>query len=311
MANPVLITKNISKNFGKFSALDDVSITIEENSCIGLLGPNGAGKTTLIKILTNLIRPSSGTAQIFGHDVTAESKKALGNIGAFVETPEFFPYMTPAEVLNYFGKLRGIPDDELDSHINKALESTRLENVRDKKIGTFSKGMKQRMGIASAILHDPELLILDEPTSGFDPRGKIEMRDIFKNMLSQGKTILISSHQLSEIQEICDSVAILDNGKLVDVKRLDQIKNEGKQKIEIKLLASPTATQMEMIKNLDGVQSLQNTNKELHVEFEGSLSDVSEFLKKLSLNDLQIISFNTISTDLESLYLDNVSESIR
>jgi len=311
MANPVLITKNISKNFGKFSALDNINITIEENSCVGLLGPNGAGKTTLIKILTNLIRPSSGTAQIFGHDVTAESKKALGHIGTVVETPEFFPYLTPNEVLNYFGKLRGIPDDELDSHINKALESTRLENVRDKRIGTFSKGMKQRMGIASAILHNPELLILDEPTSGFDPRGKIEMREIFKNLLSQGKTILISSHQLSEIQEICDSVAILDNGKLVDVKRLDQIKNEGKQKIEIKLLASPTATQMEMIKNLDGVQSLQNTNNELHVEFEGSLSDVSEFLKKLSLNDLQIISFNTISTDLESLYLDNVSESIR
>jgi len=311
MANPVLITKGISKNFGKFCALDNVSITVEENSCIGLLGPNGAGKTTMIKILTNLIRPSSGTAQIFGHDVTAESKKVLGHIGTMVETPEFFPYMTPSEVLNYFGKLRSIPDDELDSHINKALESTRLENVRDKKIGTFSKGMKQRMGIASAILHDPELLILDEPTSGFDPRGKIEMLQIFKNLLSQGKTILISSHQLSEIQEICDSVAILDKGKLVYVKKLDQIENESKQKIVIKLLASPTASQMETIKNLDGVQSLQNTNNELHVEFKGSLLDVSEFLKKLSLNDLQIISFNTISTDLESLYLDKVSESIR
>lgn len=307
----ILTTKNITKNFGKFCALDNISITIEKNSCVGLLGPNGAGKTTLMKILTNLIRPSSGSAKILGFDIAKESKKIFQNVGSFVETPEFFPYMTPNEVLRYFGKLRGISEADLDSAIESALKTVNLENVGGKKIATFSKGMKQRMGIASALLHDPELLILDEPTSGFDPRGKIEMRQIFKDLIGKGKTILISSHQLSEIQDICDSVIIIDKGKLLETKKLNQIQDITSQKIEITLLDSPTDLEIDMVKSLDGVESVMVLKQTIEVQFNGDMSSASKFLKKLNQSDLKMISFNTTSRDLEALYLDNVSDSIR
>jgi len=215
--------KNLTKKFSGFVALDGLDLTIEQNTCVGYLGPNGAGKTTTIKILTGLIRPSSGSAFISGYNVTKDIRSALSDVGVLVEIPQFYSNLTPNETLSYFGKLRGM-NDGLQNRIGQVLEQVKLSDWRQKKIGTFSKGMKQRLGIASALLHNPTIIILDEPTSGLDPRGMIEVRQIIKQLKEQGKTIFMSTHLLAEVHEVCDKVAIIDKGKLL---RYDSVKNIG------------------------------------------------------------------------------------
>jgi ABC-2 type transport system ATP-binding protein len=213
--NELIKIKNLTKNFSNFVALDNLNLSIEENTCVGFLGPNGAGKSTTIKILTGLIRPNSGNAIILGKDVQHDIHNALSDIGVLVEIPQFYSNLTPYELLSYFGKLRGMQKNNLENRISEVLEHVNLSEWTQKKIRTFSKGMKQRLGIACALLHNPTILILDEPSSGLDPRGMIEVRQIIKELKKQGKTIFMSSHLLSEVQEVCDAVAIIDKGKLL------------------------------------------------------------------------------------------------
>jgi len=213
--NELIKIKNLTKKFSNFVALDNLNLSIEENTCVGFLGPNGAGKSTTIKILTGLIRPNSGNAIILGKDVQHDIHNALSDIGVLVEIPQFYSNLTPYELLSYFGKLRGMQKNNLENRISEVLEHVNLSEWTQKKIRTFSKGMKQRLGIACALLHNPTILILDEPSSGLDPRGMIEVRQIIKELKKQGKTIFMSSHLLSEVQEVCDAVAIIDKGKLL------------------------------------------------------------------------------------------------
>lgn len=203
----ILKTDNLCKYFKKQKAVDNVSITVRENSIYGLLGPNGAGKSTTLKMITGMLRPTNGKVLFNGHDWT---RKDLEQIGALIETPPLYDNLSAAENLEVRAKLLGVPKARID----EVLEIVDLQNTGRKKAGQFSMGMKQRLGIAIALLNNPKLLILDEPTNGLDPIGIQELRSLIRSFPSQGITVILSSHILSEVQLITDDIGIISNGIL-------------------------------------------------------------------------------------------------
>ena len=203
----ILKTDNLCKYFKKQKAVDNVSITVRENSIYGLLGPNGAGKSTTLKMITGMLRPTNGKVLFNGHDWT---RKDLEQIGALIETPPLYDNLSAAENLEVRAKLLGVPKARID----EVLEIVDLQNTGRKKAGQFSMGMKQRLGIAIALLNNPKLLILDEPTNGLDPIGIQELRSLIRSFPSQWITVILSSHILSEVQLIADDIGIISNGIL-------------------------------------------------------------------------------------------------
>ena len=214
MIDYVIETRNLSKRYSKDYAVDSVDMHVEKGKIYGLLGKNGAGKTTTMCMLLNLIYPIGGDILLFGKDPRKYSKEIYSNVGSIIETPGFYENLTAYENLKVIARLRGNCNDE---NIDFALEMVNLENDKSKKFRDFSLGMKQRLGIAAAIMHNPKLLILDEPINGLDPFGIKEIRMLLKRLSHEyGITILISSHILSEIENIADVIGIMDNGVLIE-----------------------------------------------------------------------------------------------
>ena len=203
----ILKTNNLCKDFKKQKAVNNISITVRENSIYGLLGPNGAGKSTTLKMITGMLRPTNGKVLFNGHDWT---RKDLEQIGALIETPPLYDNLSAAENLEVRAKLLNIPKTRID----KVLKMVDLQNTGRKKAGQFSMGMKQRLGIAIALLNNPKLLILDEPTNGLDPIGIGDLRELIKSFPKKGITVIISSHILSEVEQIADYIGIIANGQL-------------------------------------------------------------------------------------------------
>lgn len=203
----ILKTNNLCKDFKKQKAVNNVSITVRENSIYGLLGPNGAGKSTTLKMITGMLRPTSGKVLFNGHEW---NRKDLEQIGALIETPPLYENLSAVENLEVRAKLLNIPKTRID----KVLKMVDLQNTERKKAGQFSMGMKQRLGIAIALLNSPKLLILDEPTNGLDPIGIQELRSLIRSFPSKGITVILSSHILSEVQLIADDIGIISNGIL-------------------------------------------------------------------------------------------------
>ncbi len=209
---------NLSKIFkggarGEVRALDDVSFDVHTGEIFGLLGPNGAGKTTMVKLLLGSLYPTSGTASINGHDISTEA--ARHKIGFLPENHQFPSYLTGRQMLLYFGGMAGLPQAELKTKIDFLLKMVGMFDWRNSKLKKYSKGMMQRLGLAQALINDPEIIFLDEPTDGVDPIGRREIRDILLNLKRQGKTIFLNSHLLSEVESVCDRVGILNKGKLI------------------------------------------------------------------------------------------------
>lgn len=203
----ILKTNNLCKDFKKQKAVNNVSITVRENSIYGLLGPNGAGKSTTLKMITGMLRPTSGKVLFNGHEW---NRKDLEQIGALIETPPLYENLSAVENLEVRAKLLNIPKTRID----KVLKMVDLQNTGRKKAGQFSMGMKQRLGIAIALLNSPKLMILDEPTNGLDPIGIQELRSLIRSFPSKGITVILSSHILSEVQLIADDIGIISNGIL-------------------------------------------------------------------------------------------------
>jgi ABC-2 type transport system ATP-binding protein len=224
MAEPIVI-ENLSKYYNKFLALDKLSLRVDENDNVGLLGPNGAGKSTTLKIMCGLIRASSGTVYVDGINVSEKPEQALSRIGAIVETPEFYQFLTPEETLGYLGRLRGMRGDSLKRRIKEVIDLVRLEEWIAVKIEKFSRGMKQRLALAQALLHDPPVLVLDEPALGLDPRGVVEFREIVEEV-GRNKTVFFASHQLVEVSQICNEVAIIDHGHLLAYENIAKLEKK-------------------------------------------------------------------------------------
>jgi ABC-2 type transport system ATP-binding protein len=217
----VVETSGLTKRFGARVAVEDVDLRVPRGSAFGYLGPNGAGKTTLIRMLLGLTRATAGTMRLLGHPVPAERAAALARVGAIVEEPRFHRYLTGRENLSVIAAAR-----ERDSHgrIEGALERVGLAERADERVSTYSLGMRQRLGVARALLADPELLILDEPTNGLDPGGIHEFRGMIRGLVEEGRTVLLSSHLLDEVEKICDAVAIVDHGRVVMQGSLAELK---------------------------------------------------------------------------------------
>ena len=211
--NSILI-KNLTKTYGAFTAVDNLSMSVKKGEFMGLLGPNGAGKSTTLKAITGLITPSSGEIYVNGVDAR-KHRNAMRHVGCVIETPECYPNFTPSEMLYYVGRVHGLSKSEIRIRARDVLEEMRMWQWRDKNIGQFSKGMRQRVALAASMLPNPDIIILDEPTSGLDPRGMIEVRQTLKELKNRGLTLLISTHMLKEVSEMCTSMTMINHGRTV------------------------------------------------------------------------------------------------
>jgi ABC-2 type transport system ATP-binding protein len=204
-----------------FRAVDDVSIRIEAGEVYGLIGPNGSGKSTTMKALLGLVAPTSGTCAIFGKDSLKVDSR--NDVGFLPENPYFYKHLTGAETLRFYGKLCDLRGKALELRIDELLELVDLKHARDRRLGGYSKGMLQRIGLAQALVQDPRLLILDEPTAGVDPLGSRQIRDLIMRLRDHGKTVFLCSHLLEQVQEVCDHVGIIFQGKMVKEGKLDEL----------------------------------------------------------------------------------------
>ena len=209
---PPVATSGLVKRYGELVAVNGVDLTVERGDVFGYLGPNGAGKTTLLRMLLGLIRPTAGSAQLFGRDPLIDGAKALDGVAGFVEGPRFYPYLSGRKNLQLLADYDG---GDARARIESVLEVVELRDRAKDRVGGYSHGMRQRLGIASALLREPRLLLLDEPTTGLDPAGMRDMRDLVRRLAGEGLTILLSSHLLYEVEELCNRVAIIRKGSIV------------------------------------------------------------------------------------------------
>jgi ABC-2 type transport system ATP-binding protein len=218
----VIQIRNISKHYGQRAAVNNLSLDVRRGEIFGFLGPNGAGKTTTIRMMLGLISPTGGSVEILGKDVSTHRAEILPHVGALVETPALYTYLSGRDNLRAVGSaLGGVPKARID----EVLELVGLQNRQKDRVRTYSLGMKQRLGVAMALLQDPDVLVLDEPANGLDPAGIVEMRDLMHQLADQGKTVFISSHLLPEVQQICTRVAIINLGKLVTESTIEELTN--------------------------------------------------------------------------------------
>ena len=228
---PVISLNNVTKRFGQNVAVDSVTIDVPRGQCFAWLGPNGCGKTTLIRMVLGLARASSGSIQVRGLSVPGETQQALSRVGAIVEEPRFYPYLSGQKNLEIWAAHQG---SDARAQIAPSLDRVGLTSRKDDKVGGYSLGMRQRLGVARALLNDPELLVLDEPTNGLDPAGLQEFRHMIKELVREGRSVFISSHILSEVELMADHLAIIEKGKVLTHGSLDDLKRGGTHAIAVR-----------------------------------------------------------------------------
>ena len=311
MEGPIQIQGLTKVYKGGFKALDSLDLVVPKRSFMGFLGPNGAGKTTAIKIMTNMLAATSGRTLINGVSVMEDPKTALADVGAVVETPEFYPYLTPMETLQYLGSLRGMSHGEIYNRGRDLLDMVKLSEWAGQRVGKFSKGMKQRLAIAQALLPRPSVVILDEPTSGLDPRGMVEVRDILKQLHRMEVTVLMSSHLLNEVQEVCSDVTLINRGRMLRTGSVVSLLNEVKaRKIEVRALDPLTQEMFPALRAVPGVKDLNVTGDlSFTIDFEGTDEAQAALLLELQRLGLRITVFKESGLALESLYMSLIMDS--
>ena len=257
MSNPAVQIENISKFFPvplrrqRVQAVKNLSLVVEPGQVYGLLGPNGCGKSTTLKILLGLVTPNSGRALVFGKD--SREYRSRRDVGFLPENPYFHKFLTAAELLSFHGKICGLSGKKLTARIDELIDLVGLRDARDRRVGGFSKGMLQRIGLAQALIQDPGLVVLDEPTAGVDPAGSHQIRDLILDLKKRGKTVLLTSHLLEQVQEICDRVGIMARGEMIregPLEDLVRVKNQTEFVIE-----NATPELAEQIQNLVAASS--------------------------------------------------------
>jgi len=317
MSTPSIEAVNLTKRFGSFEALSKLNLKIEGAKCVGFLGPNGAGKTTTLKIFTDLIRASEGKALINGVDVHEQKKKALDECGVLIETPEIYPSFTPREALRMIADIRGIPHADQSKRIEAVVSEVKMDEWLDKKVGKFSKGMKQRINVAAALLSDPEIVLLDEPTTGLDPRGQAEVRDIVRSLKKHDRLVFMSSHLLNEVSEICDEVAMIDHGKLLVYDTLSNVTDRfahdgGGSVVQVEFVGDvEDHTVSGQISKLNGVVNVEKINpRNLKIKFSGGPDVQSRLLNDLVALRVGVLSYRQASSTLEDTYLNLIKDTL-
>lgn len=284
-------------------AVDSLNLEVSEGEIFGFLGPNGAGKTTTIKMLLGIIFPSSGSAEILGRPAGDIGVKK--EISYLPESPYFYEYMTGPELLDFYGRIFGLGDSERRRKVDELLETVGLHKDRSKPLSQYSKGMLQRIGIAQALINDPRLLILDEPTSGLDPIAHMDIRDLILNLKANGKTVFLSSHQLSDVEMVCDRVSILNRGKLLKVGKLGDLLAGGKVEITVSGLDDAAIGKLE-----SSCASLERRNGSVVIlQPEGQV--VSETVDAVRSAKGHIESIIPLKRTLEDLFVEVIREGNR
>jgi ABC-2 type transport system ATP-binding protein len=298
------LTKDFAIGFWKkrpIRALDHLSLQVQEGEIFGFLGPNGAGKSTTLKLLMNLLHPTSGSARILGCSVDTAAMHQ--SIGYLPENPYFYDYLTPLELLTYMGKLFGLRQPELSKRVGNLLENVGLKHVGNLPLRKFSKGMVQRLGIAQAIINEPKIVFLDEPMSGLDPLGRMEVRRIIESLKAEGVTVFFSSHILPDVEALCDRVAILNKGRLQEVGALDEILKVGIEGHEV-IVSGWTADLSDAVRSL--CHELRPMGDRLHLR----VCDKNQLYVLLAFimdKKLELISVSPIRPSLEEYFQSAVT----
>ena len=311
---PVVETHELTKKYGDLLALDDLSIAIDRGHILGFIGPNGAGKTTCIKILVGLARPTSGTARIAGADCVRESRKIKRLVGYMPDRFGSYDNMRVREYLDFFGAAFGIGRRVRAKRIDEVAELTHSTYMLDRFVESLSHGMQQRIGIARTLLHDPEVLILDEPANGLDPEARIEMREILLRLAASGKTLIVTSHILPELSRICDQVAIITRGKLRAFGTLAEItrKINPQRTIEIQLAgADHLATAEQFAQEAEPQATVTRSEAEFVVRFRTARNeqDLGKLLSRLVQTGVPVTQFREVQSDLEEAFMTVAKES--
>ncbi|MFX1317417.1 MAG: ABC transporter ATP-binding protein [Promethearchaeota archaeon] len=327
--NDVIIRfKNLTKKFEDFYAVSNINIDIKRGEIVGFLGPNGAGKSTTMKMMAYLLKPTKGEIWIRGNGKLQKLSNhnkdyLLDNIGFLIENPAFYGNVTPRIILKYFAKLKGYPKNKVNQRIEDVIEMFGLSNWIDKKIKTFSKGMRQKIGIASAIIHNPDIVILDEPQTGLDPQARREVRDFILELKKMGKTIFLSSHLLYEISEVADRIAIINKGKIIAFDTIDNLESKAKKSIiHFELLDHPEEDILENVLNhlkeiitphigISNNKNWLNYKKDakiFQVLFDGDPKNQLKILKVLLKHNYNVIEFSVPKAGLlENLFIDLIN----
>jgi ABC-2 type transport system ATP-binding protein len=311
----IIEVKNLTKTFGKFTAVDDISFSVKKGEIFGLLGPNGAGKSTTLRMLSTLSRPTKGTATIGGYDTVKHDTHVRKLIGIVSEKMIIYNRLTAKENLYFFGSLFNIPKDTLNKRIDELLELVKLTKFKDAQVGTFSTGMRQRMNVVRALLNMPQVLYLDEPTLGLDPQSSVEIRDFVKKLnQEQGTTVVLTTHMMVDADLLCDRIAIVDHGKIIALDTSTNLKKiiSGADTMIIKLeVANLTPDMLSAIKALDCIDAVNQENSmQLHIIVHGEEA-FDKIVDVVRRRGGKITSMSNLQPTLEDVFLHITGHDVR
>jgi ABC-type multidrug transport system ATPase subunit len=289
-------TENLTKRYGRQLAVDHVDLRVRVGEVYGFLGPNGAGKTTTLKMLLGLVRPTEGTVRVFGRPPGHSS--VLARLGMLVESPAFYPYLSGRDNLRVLARYCSVPYTRVD----EALETVGLSARERDRFAAYSLGMKQRLGVAAALLKDPDLLILDEPTNGLDPAGMADMRRLMRRLGETGRTVLLSSHMLGEVQEICDRVGVIINGRLVREGTVDQLRGGG----ALEVTADPVDAARLVAERMLGAERVAVHDDRLRLD--AAPDDAARINRELVMSGIEVRELTWTERSLEDVFMEMTSE---
>lgn len=303
------LTKIYGKKDEKLTAVDHINFRVDNRDIFGFLGPNGAGKTSTIKMLTTILKPTSGTAEVCGYDIISDSINVKKRIGLMTENPGFYNNMKAIDLLSFYAQFYDLSKTDSRTKAKEVIEIVGLSDFADKKVKIYSWGMRKRLALAQALLNDPELLILDEPTGGFDPSSTKAFRELLKKLNRDGKTIFLSSHLLFEIRQLCNKVGIINNGKIVAVDTIKKLSDEvDLQKNIVVYGEGITSTILEIIKSLKNVTQIKYSSKKavITVNNENVASEINSLLVS---NGVKVKSLRVMKPSLENIFLSLTGEN--
>lgn len=302
---PLVEIRHLRKEYGSLVAVKNLNLTLEEGEIFGFIGPNGAGKTTTIKILATLLEPTAGAALVDGLDVATNPEEVRARIGYMPDTFGVYDDFKVWEYLDFFAAAYRVPKGDRPGLIDLVLDLTNLTVKKDGYVESLSRGMKQRLCLARTLVHNPKLLLLDEPASGLDPRARIEIKELLKELRAMGKTIIVSSHILPELADFCTSVGIIERGELIVAGPIQSIMQEvlGGRVLEIRVPGSDREKAAEILRGVAHVQDVGLVGETVRVDYDGTLDDQSAVLLALIQGGIRVQSFAEQDTDLEDIFM--------
>lgn len=304
--------ENLVKKYNGNAAVSGISLTIKKGELFGLLGPNGAGKSTTISMIVGLLKPAEGSIFINGEDALKNSMSVKKLIGLVPQDIALYPTLTARENLAFWGRMYGLSGKTLKERINEVLEIASLDSRKDEKIQNYSGGMKRRINIAAALLHRPEILIMDEPTVGIDPQSRNHILETVKKLNRDGMTVIYTSHYMEEVEYLCTRIGIIDHGKIIALGEKDELKKSlsGRDRIEI-IVPKVTADIVERIKSLGSISKIERDEDKLSILAGDSAAALSEIFNLITKSNKKISSINIEEPNLESVFLNLTGRALR